>query len=88
VRAGVSEQIAMTLSGHRTRSVFDRYNITSSADQREAVQKLVAMRASVIGASTPSPAASLEIDPKGTSISSGIPSAQSRRPGGAIDCSA
>lgn len=44
VRAGVSEQVAMTLSGHKSRSVFDRYNITSSADQREAVQKLAALQ--------------------------------------------
>ena len=39
VRAGVRETVAMAISGQRTRSIFDRYNITSDEDLREAMQQ-------------------------------------------------
>jgi integrase len=41
IRAGVSEHIAMRLTGHKTSSMLRRYDIVSTQDLRDAVGKLV-----------------------------------------------
>ena len=49
VNRGISEGGAMSMTGHKSRAVFDRYHIVSPADLKAVGQKLVGTFAGTVG---------------------------------------
>jgi integrase len=39
IRAGVAQTVAMSITGHKTDSMFRRYNVSSNGDQRDAMRR-------------------------------------------------
>ena len=47
--AGVPEPVATTVTGHKTRAVFDRYHIVSAGDLQDVARKLTGMFSGTTG---------------------------------------
>jgi hypothetical protein len=58
VNLGVPERVAMKVSGHRSRTVFERYHIVSPGDLQEVARKLTG---TILGTMPQNPPANLHV---------------------------
>ena len=74
IRANVPERVAMLLTGHKSRAIFDRYNIIHEQELLDAGDQLVAYLAQQVparrrphpaGTAAPRPAPSLRLVRRG-----------------------
>jgi hypothetical protein len=48
ITVGIRERAAMGVTGHKTRSVFDRYDIVNKADHQEVAKKLTGIVSGIV----------------------------------------